>query len=125
LETVRRPFSAVNSRHNWQNLQVLRLIAAMQGREGKGQPANRGRGRNGRGGRGMARMPPRTGTVAAIVSYLDLIPGKEVNPGIVTNWVNRFREYVVTVCESSKINFNIWARRDCGRLSGAGGASTS
>jgi hypothetical protein len=83
---------------------VLIVIAAMQGREGKGQPAYRGRGRNGRGGRGMARPPPRNGTVAAIGAYLDLIPGKEVNPGVVTNWVNKFREYVVTVCESSRIN---------------------
>jgi hypothetical protein len=70
---------------------VLSIIAAMQGREGKGQPANRGRGRNGRGGRGMARPPPRNGTVAAIGAYLDLIPGKEVNPGVVTNWVNKLR----------------------------------
>jgi hypothetical protein len=76
----------------------------MQGREGKGQSANRGSGRNGRGGRGMARPPPRTGTVAAIGAYLDLVPGKEVNPGVVTNWVNKFREYVVTVCETSRIN---------------------
>jgi hypothetical protein len=66
----------------------------------RGQPANRGRGRNGRGGRGMARPPPRTGTVAAIGAYLDLVHGKEINPGIVTNWVN----YVVTVCETSRIN---------------------
>ena len=76
----------------------------MQGRDGRGQFAGRGRGRNGRGGRGMARPPPRTGTVAAIGAYLDLVPGKEVNPGVVTNWVNKFREYVVTVCETSKIN---------------------
>jgi hypothetical protein len=27
-----------------------------------------------------------------------------MNPGVVTNWVNKFREYIVTVCESSKIN---------------------
>jgi hypothetical protein len=76
----------------------------MQGRDAKGSSANRGRGRNGRGGRGMARPPPRTGTVAAIGAYLDLVPGKEVNPGVVTNWVNKFREYIVTVCESPKIN---------------------
>jgi hypothetical protein len=77
---------------------------AMQGRDARGQPANRGKGRNGRGGRGMARPPPRTGTVAAIGAYLDLVPGKEVNPGIVTKWVNKFRDYVVTVCETSRIN---------------------
>ena len=76
----------------------------MQGRDAKGQSAGRGRGHNGRGGRGMARPPPRTGTVAAIGAYLDLLPGKEVNPGVVTNWVNKFREYVVTVCETSRIN---------------------
>jgi hypothetical protein len=52
----------------------------------------------------MARPPPRTGTVAAIGAYLDLVPGKEVNPGIVTNWVNKFRDYVLTVCESSSIS---------------------
>ena len=52
----------------------------------------------------MARPPLRNGTVAAIGAYLDLISGKEVNPGVVTNWVNKFREYVVTVCESSMIN---------------------
>jgi hypothetical protein len=77
---------------------------AMQGRDARGQPANRGRGRNGRGGRGMARPPPRNGTVAAIGAYLDLVPGKEVYPGIVTNCVNKFRDYVVTVCETSRIN---------------------
>jgi hypothetical protein len=77
----------------------------MQGRDAKGRSANRrGRGHNGRGGRGMARPPPRTGTVAAIGAYLDLLPGKEVNPVVVTNWVNKFREYVVTVCETSRIN---------------------
>jgi Zinc knuckle len=76
----------------------------MQGRDARGQPANRGRGRNGRGGRGMARPPPRTGTVAAIGAYLDLVPGKEVNPGIVMNWVNKFRGYIITVCETSRIN---------------------
>jgi Zinc knuckle len=76
----------------------------MQGRDARGQSASRGRGRNGRGGRGMARPPPRTGTVAAIGAYLDLVPGKEVNPGVVTNWVNKFREYIVTVCETSRIN---------------------
>jgi hypothetical protein len=52
----------------------------------------------------MTRPPPRTGTVAAIGVYLDLVPGKEVNPGIVTNWVKKFRDYVVTVCETSRIN---------------------
>ena len=52
----------------------------------------------------MARPPQRTGTVAAIGAYLDLVPGKEVNPGVVTNWINKFREYVVTVCETSRIN---------------------
>jgi hypothetical protein len=59
----------------------------------------------------MARPPPRTGTVAAIGAYLDLLPGKEVNPGVVTNWVNKFRECVVTVCETSRINliFGIYA----------------
>jgi hypothetical protein len=77
---------------------------AMQGRDSKGQSANRGRGRNGRGGLGMARPPQRTGTVAAIGVYLDLVPGKEVNPGIVTSWVNKFRDFVVTVCETSRIN---------------------
>ena len=76
----------------------------MQGRDGRGAAANRGRGRNGRGGRGMARPPPRTGTVAAIGAYLDLIPGKEVNPGVVTNWTNKFREYTTTVCDTPKIN---------------------
>ena len=76
----------------------------MQGRDGRGAAANRGRGRNGRGGRGMARPPPRTGTVAAIGAYLDLVPGKEVNPGVVTNWVNKFREYVTPVCDTPKIN---------------------
>jgi uncharacterized membrane protein YgcG len=75
----------------------------MQGRDGRGN-ANRGRGRSGRGGRGMARPPPRTGTVAAIGAYLDLVPGKEVNPGVVTNWVNKFREYLPTVCDTPKIN---------------------
>jgi hypothetical protein len=76
----------------------------MQGREGKGQPAYRGRGRNGRGGCGMARRPPRNGILAAIGAYLDLIPGKGVNPGVVTNWVSKFREYIVKVSGSSKIN---------------------
>jgi hypothetical protein len=76
----------------------------VQGRDARGQSANRGRGRNGRGGRGMARPPPRTGTVAAIEAYLDLVPGKEVNRGIVTNWVNKFRDHVVTICETSRIN---------------------
>jgi hypothetical protein len=52
----------------------------------------------------MARPPRRNGTVAAIVAYLDLIPGKEVNPGVVINWVNKFRECVVAVCETSRIN---------------------
>jgi hypothetical protein len=52
----------------------------------------------------MARLPPRNGTVAAIGAYLDLTPGKELNPGVVTNWVNKFRECIVTVFESSKIN---------------------
>ena len=52
----------------------------------------------------MARPPPRTGTVAAIGAYLDLIPGKEVNPGAVTNWVNKFREYIPTVCDTPRIN---------------------
>jgi hypothetical protein len=52
----------------------------------------------------MARPPPRTGTVAAIGAYLDLVPGKKINRGIVTKWVNKFRNYVVTVCETSRIN---------------------
>ena len=52
----------------------------------------------------MARPPPRTDTAAAIGAYLDLVPGKEVNPGVVTNWVNKFREYVPTVCDTPKIN---------------------
>jgi hypothetical protein len=76
----------------------------MKGRDARGQSADRGRGRNGRGGRVLARPPPRTGTVAAIKAYLDVVPGKEVNPGIVTDWVNKFRDYVVTVCETSRIN---------------------
>jgi hypothetical protein len=59
----------------------------MQGRDARDQSANRGIGRNGRGGRGMARPPPRTGIVAAIGAYLVLVPQKEINPGIVTNWV--------------------------------------
>jgi hypothetical protein len=76
----------------------------MQGGDARGQSANSGRGWNGRGGRRMARPPPRTGTVAAIGAYLDLVPGKESNRGIVTKWVNKFRNYVVTVCETSRIN---------------------
>ena len=51
----------------------------------------------------MAKRPPRTGTVAAIGTYLDLVPGREVNPGVVTNWINKMGEYVMTVCDS-KIN---------------------
>jgi uncharacterized membrane protein YgcG len=39
--------------------------------------------------------------VAAIGVYLDLVPRKEVNPGIVTNCVKKFRDYVVAVCETS------------------------
>ena len=78
----------------------------MQGRDGRGSSANRGRGRNRRGGRGMARLPPRTGTIAAIGAYLDLIPRKGVNPGVVINWINKFREYVTTVCDTPKINLN-------------------
>ena len=76
----------------------------MQERDGRGQTANRGRGRNGRGRRGMARLPPRTGTVAAVGAYLDLVLGKEVNPGVFTNWVTKFREYIPTVCDTPKIN---------------------
>jgi hypothetical protein len=76
----------------------------MQGRDARGQSANRGRERHGRGGRGIAWPPSRTGTVAAIGAYLDLVPGKEINPGIVMNWVNKFSNYVVTVCETSRIN---------------------
>ena len=52
----------------------------------------------------MARPPPRTGTVAAIGAYLDLIPGKEVHPWVVTNWINKFREYTTKVCDAPKIN---------------------
>ena len=52
----------------------------------------------------MARPPPRTGTVAAIGAYLDLVPGKEVNPGVVTNWINKFRGYIPTVCDTPKLN---------------------
>ena len=43
-------------------------------------------------------------TVAAIGAQLDLIPGKEVNPRVVINWLNKFREYVTTVCGTPKIN---------------------
>ena len=32
------------------------------------------------------------------------MPGKEVNPGVDTNWVNMFLEYVVAVCETSRID---------------------
>ena len=78
----------------------------MQGRDGRGSSANRGRGRNHRGGRGMASSPPRTGTIAAIGAYLDLIPGKEVNPGVVINWINKFTEYLTAVCDTPKINLN-------------------
>lgn len=87
-------------------LQVL-PAATMQGRDGRGFAAIRGRCRNGRGGRGKARPPPRTGTVAAIGAYLDLAPGKEVNPGVATNWVNKFREFVPTVCDTPKISLII------------------
>lgn len=52
----------------------------------------------------MDRSPPRKGTVPAIGAYLDLVLGKEVNPGVVTNWVNKFREYIPTVCDTPKIN---------------------
>ena len=76
----------------------------MQGRDGKGSAANRGRGRNGRAGHGMARPQPRTGTIAAIGDYLDVVPGKEVNPGVVTNWFNKFREHIPTVCDTPRLN---------------------
>ena len=76
----------------------------MQGRDKIGQPTNRDRERNGRGGCGMARPPPRTGTEADVGAYLDLIPEKEVNPREVTNWINKLREYVVTVCETFELD---------------------
>jgi Zinc knuckle len=59
-----------------------------------------GRGRFGRGGRGMGRSPARTGTIPTIGVYLDLIPGKDVNPGAVMNWMVKISEYSMTQCES-------------------------
>ena len=31
--------------------------------------------------------------------------GKEIDPGVEISWVNKFREYVVTVCDTPKMNF--------------------
>jgi hypothetical protein len=28
------------------------------------------------------------------------VPGREVNPGVVTNWINKMGEYFMTVCDS-------------------------
>jgi hypothetical protein len=54
---------------------------------GRLNPANGGRGNAGRG----AKPPPRTGTVAAIGTFLDL--GREMNHGSVSTWMRKFREY--------------------------------
>jgi Zinc knuckle len=102
-KTILRPFHRSNHDIIGKVFAIADQKIAMQGRDARGQSASRGRGRNGRGGRGMEKRPPRTGTVAAIGAYLDLVPGREVNPGVVTNWINKMGEYVMTVCDS-KIN---------------------
>lgn len=71
----------------------------MQGRDARGRHANRGRGRFDRGGRGNHR-PARTGTVPAIGAYLDIGPGKDVNPGWLTTWMRKMSEYAMAQYES-------------------------
>lgn len=76
----------------------------MKGRgDTRGGPGNRGRGYYGRGARGMAKQPARTGTNPLIGAYLDSLPGRDINPGMVTTWIAKMGEYVMTSCES-KIN---------------------
>jgi Zinc knuckle len=54
-------------------------------------------------GRDMAAKPARTGTIAAIGAYLDFIPGRDINPSIVTTWMTKVGEYI-TANYDSKIN---------------------
>ena len=54
---------------------------------GRVNPANGGRGNAGRG----AKPSPRTRTVAAIGTFLDL--GREMNHGSVSTLMRKFREY--------------------------------
>jgi hypothetical protein len=71
----------------------------MQGREARGRHNIRGRGRFERGGRGYHR-PARTGKVPAIGAYLDIGPGKEVNPGWLTTWMRKMGEYAMAQYQS-------------------------
>jgi hypothetical protein len=69
-------------------------VLAMRGRgDYRGGPANRGGRNNGRG-RSTAPKPARTGTIAAIGAYLDLLPGRDINPSIVTTWMTKVGEYI-------------------------------
>jgi hypothetical protein len=48
----------------------------------------------------MGRLPARAGAIVEIGSFLDLVPGKEVNPGAVMIWMNKISVYTMTQCES-------------------------
>lgn len=73
----------------------------MRGRgDNRVQTAGRGRGFHGRGGRGIGKLPARTGTVPSIGAYLDVTPGKDVNPGWVTSWMRKMNEYTMAQYES-------------------------
>lgn len=68
----------------------------------KGNPPVRGgRGRFGRGGRGIGvRHHIRTGTIPAIGAYLDISPGRDINPGVVTTWMIKLSEYIMSSFDS-------------------------
>ncbi len=73
----------------------------MKGRAGPQHQGQRGgRGYFGRGGRGSPINNAR-GTVPSIGAYLDLPPEKEIVPGTVTKWMNKVRDYSMTVCDTN------------------------
>ena len=74
--------------------------------KGRGDPRSTPSNRGGRGygrTREIIAKPARTGTIAAIGAYLDLLPGRDINPSIVTTWMTKVGEYI-TANYDSKIN---------------------
>ena len=72
----------------------------MKGRghaQGEQQPGNRPRGFQGRGGRGQP-TPRYHGTIPTIGAFIDLQPGRDIIPGLVTHWMNKVCEYSMTQC---------------------------
>jgi hypothetical protein len=56
-----------------------------------------------RGGRGYGIIREVIAKPARTEAYLDLLPGRDINPSIVTTWMTKVGEYIIVIYDS-KIN---------------------